>query len=84
LVKPKNMTMFSYSPYLMVARSEINLREYTCTSELVKEIIDLRKKVLVLDSDFVESMIVHTHPLCTILLQDKNHKCSQVDELGRM
>jgi hypothetical protein len=39
---------------LMISRLKINLREYTCTTELVKPIIDPGQWILVLDNHFVE------------------------------
>jgi hypothetical protein len=57
----------------MIARPKINLRKYACTSELIKKIINLGQRILSFDGDFIESMIVNTHPLCVILLRDKDN-----------
>jgi hypothetical protein len=60
----------------MVTRPKVNLREYTCTMELIKQIVDPGQWILVFDSDFIESMIVNTHPLCAFFLRDKNDRDS--------
>jgi hypothetical protein len=36
----------------MISKSKINLREYTCTTELVKQVNDPGQWILVLDSHF--------------------------------
>jgi hypothetical protein len=38
---------------LMISRSKINLREHTCTSELIKQIINPRKWILILDGNLI-------------------------------
>jgi hypothetical protein len=60
----------------MIARPKINLGKYACTSELIKKIINPGQRILVFDSDFIESMIVNTHPLRVILLWDKDNRGS--------
>ena len=75
-VSPKDTTVNSNCPYLvtkavfgislsnlhlMIARSEINLREILGTSELVKQIIDPWQGVLVLDGDCVQVPVINAH-----------------------
>jgi hypothetical protein len=70
----QNVT-FSYLQ-LILSRSNIDLREHTRTMELTKQIINPWQWVLVLDSNLIQSTIIHTHLLSTILLQDENHRGS--------
>jgi hypothetical protein len=60
----------------MIFILEINLREYTCTTELVKHVINLGQWILVLDSHFVEGLIVNAYPLGDILFRDNYDWCS--------
>jgi hypothetical protein len=43
---------------------------------LIKQIINPRQQVLVLDGNLIQGMIIHAQPLGTNLLQDKNHRGS--------
>jgi hypothetical protein len=56
----------------MIARPEVNLGEYPCSSKLIEQDIDPGKRVLVLDSDFIKGFVVHTHSKRLILLLDKD------------
>ena len=38
---------------LMIAQSQIDFREYLSSTQLVKQIVNPRKRILILDSDFV-------------------------------
>jgi hypothetical protein len=60
----------------MVTRLKINLGEYTCTTEMIKKIIDLGQRIHVFHSDMVGSMMVNTHPLWAVFLRDKNDRGS--------
>jgi hypothetical protein len=44
--------------------------------KLIEKIINPRQRVLVLDGNLIQDMIIHAQPLGTILLRDKNHKGS--------
>jgi hypothetical protein len=44
--------------------------------ELIKQIINPRQRVLVLDGNLIQSTIIHAHVLSTILLWDENHRGS--------
>src|SRR6185436_7648668 len=55
-------------PQLKIARTKINLREYTSTSKQIEEILNTGQWMLVLDSDCIQLPIIHTHPLRAILL----------------
>ena len=57
----------------MVTRSQIYLREYAGTSELVEQIFYPWQGVLVLDSDFIQGSVVYAHPFGTIFLLYKQH-----------
>jgi hypothetical protein len=56
----------------MIARPEVNFGEYPCSSKLIEQDIDPRKRVLVLDCDLIKGSIVHTHSKRLILLLDKD------------
>jgi hypothetical protein len=60
----------------MITRPKINLGKYTCTSELIKKIIDPGQRIFVFDGDFIENMILNTHPLHVIFLRDKVNRGS--------
>jgi hypothetical protein len=60
----------------MIFWSKIDLREHTCTMELIEQIINSRQRVHVLDGNLIQGMIIYSQPLSTILLQDKNHRGS--------
>jgi hypothetical protein len=68
----------------MIARLDVNLEEYPCSSKLTEQDIDPGKRVLVLDSDLIKGSVVHTHSECLILLLDKDCGHPEGDELGRM
>jgi hypothetical protein len=56
----------------MITRPEVNLREYPSSGKLIKEKVNLGKRVLILDSDLIKGSIVHTHLQRLILLLDEN------------
>jgi hypothetical protein len=68
----------------MLSRSKIDLIERTRTIELIKQIINPRQWVLVLDGNLIQGIIIHTQPLGTILLRDKNHGGPHGDEIGKI
>ena len=45
---------------LMIAGTEINLREHSGSRQLIKQDIDARKRILVLDGDCIQRSIIHT------------------------
>jgi hypothetical protein len=44
--------------------------------ELIEQIINPRQRILVLDGNLIQGMIIHAQPLGTILLRDKYHRGS--------
>jgi hypothetical protein len=52
---------------------KIDLREHTCTMELIEHIINPRQRTLILDGNLIKCMIILAQSLSTILLWDKNH-----------
>jgi hypothetical protein len=44
----------------MITRTEINLGKDSCTSELIKENVDVGQRILVLDGDDIQRPVVHT------------------------
>jgi hypothetical protein len=61
---------------LILSRSKIDFKEHMRTMELIKQTINPRQRVLVLDGNLSQSMIIHAHPLSTIVLRDKNYRGS--------
>jgi hypothetical protein len=49
---------------------------------LIKHIVDPGEWIHVFDGDFIQSMIVNTHPLCAVFLMDKITGAPHGDELG--
>jgi hypothetical protein len=49
----------------MISRSKINLREHTNTMELIKQIINPRQQILVIDGNRIQGTIIHAQPLST-------------------
>ena len=97
-VRPKDTTVNSNCPYLvtkaffrdvtlsnlhlMIARSEINLGEILGTSKLIKQIIDSWQRVLVLDGDCIQVLVVNAHSHRAILLLNKQTRDPQGEALG--
>jgi hypothetical protein len=44
----------------MITRTEINLGENSGSSQLIKEYIDSRKRIFVLDGYCIERSVIHT------------------------
>jgi hypothetical protein len=61
---------------LILSRLKINFREHMRTMELIKQTINPRQQVIVLDGNLVQSTIIHAPLSSTILLQDGNHRGS--------
>src|SRR6185295_12136966 len=55
-------------PQLKIARTQINLREYTSTSKQIKQILNTGQWMLVLNGNYVQLPIIDTHSLRAILL----------------
>ena len=45
----------------MIPGSEVNLGEYPCSIQLVKQIINARERVLIFDGDLIQLVIVYAH-----------------------
>ncbi|KAJ0582257.1 hypothetical protein HanHA300_Chr04g0150211 [Helianthus annuus] len=58
---------------LMIARTKINFGETGSALELIKEIVDTRKRVTILDGEFVELTIIDTHAERAIFLFNEEH-----------
>ncbi|MFS7971870.1 hypothetical protein Hanom_Chr09g00837931 [Helianthus anomalus] len=58
---------------LMITRTKIDFGETGSALELVKEIVDTRKRVTILDGEFVELTIIDTHAERTIFLFNEKH-----------
>src|ERR1043165_9679636 len=58
---------------LVITRPQINLRIIAGALKLVKEIINARKRVTVLDGHFVQLTVINTHTKAPILLLHKQN-----------
>src|SRR5262249_928618 len=63
-------------PELMISRSEIYLREHLSRLQLVKEIINPGQRIPVLHSHLVQFPVIYAHPERTVLLPDKQNRCT--------
>src|SRR3982074_1986635 len=61
---------------LPVARTQIEFGEVLASCKPVEEVVDARERILVLDCDVVECAIINPHTEATILLFDKEDRCS--------
>ena len=54
------MNLFVLDPHLMVIRSQVNLGKYLCSSHLIKEVINPRKRIFILHSNLVQLSVINT------------------------
>jgi hypothetical protein len=55
----------------VITRNEIDPRENSGSSQLIKKNVDLGKRVFVLNGYYIEWSVIHTQPQATIFLLDK-------------
>jgi uncharacterized membrane protein len=65
----------------MISRSKIDLREHTCTIELIEQIINPRQQVFVLDGNVIQGTIIYA-PLVSSFFETKITGALHGDELG--
>ena len=53
---------------LVISGPQINLGEYFCPAELIKQIINSWEWIFVINSDIVQLTVIHTHSQTAILL----------------
>ena len=53
---------------LMIAKPQVNLREYLCFCQLIEQDIDTRQRMLVLNGHNIKQPIIHTHSQRLVLL----------------
>ena len=53
---------------LVIPRSQVNLTKVYCPFELIKQVVNLRERILVLLNDFIELAIINAHSKGPILL----------------
>ncbi|GKA48550.1 hypothetical protein Tco_0741508 [Tanacetum coccineum] len=61
---------------LMITRSKVYLREVARSLKLVKQIVNPREWIMILDGQLVQFTIVYAHEKRSILLLDKQTKLS--------
>lgn len=59
---------------MMLPQMKINLREVSKNLKLVKKIINPRKRVLILHSDFIQLSVVYTHSKGPVITMYKEHR----------
>ena len=57
---------------LVVAASQVHLRENNCTHKLIKEFIYPRKRICILDRFLIERAVVNNQPISFILFLDED------------
>ena len=70
----QNVIVFDFE--LMITRSEVYLCEMAGTLKLVKQVINPRDGILILDCDVVQLSIVNAHYGGTIFLPYEQHCCT--------
>ena len=60
--------IFTSHPKVVVSRSKVDPRKVACNLELIKKVVNLRKRILVVNSDFIEFAIINVHSKGPILL----------------
>src|SRR6267154_1912057 len=54
------MNVFILDSHLMVTRPQVNLGKYLCSSHLIKEVINPRKRIFILHSNIVQLSVINT------------------------
>ena len=67
--------IFRTDPDLMVPRPQIDLGEYLHFRQLIKQDINARKRILILDGHRIQGTTVHTHAQRLIFLLHKDSWC---------
>ena len=52
----------------MIAKPQVNLREYLCFCQLIEQDVNAGQRVLVLDGHSIEWPVIHTHSQGLVLL----------------
>ena len=65
------MNVFILDSYLMVTKPQVNLGKYLLSFHLIKEVINPRKRVFIIQCDFVQLSVINTQPEYTIFLLHK-------------
>jgi hypothetical protein len=55
----------------MITRTKVNIRKNFGSSQLTKKNIDSGTRIFVLDGDYIEQSVIHTHSQATIFLFDE-------------
>jgi DNA-directed RNA polymerase subunit F len=61
---------------LVITTSQIHLREHSCTRKLIKEFIDARKRICILDRFLIERTVVNHQSISFILFLDEDGRTS--------
>src|SRR5680860_1022891 len=69
--------IFGLDANLVVTAAKIDLAEILSTLQTVKQLIDPRQWITILDRDVVECSIVHTHAHCAVLFLDEQDRSTE-------
>lgn len=61
---------------LVITASQIHLREHSCTRKLIKELVDARKRIRILDRFLIERAVVNHQSISFILFLDEDGRTS--------
>ena len=68
--------MFRTNKQLMIPWSQIDLQEHCSPLQLIEQVVDTRKWVLILDQDLIQLPIVYAESHWSIIFLDKQQWCS--------
>ena len=54
------MNLFILDSHLMVTRPQVNLGKYLCSSHLIKEVINPRKRIFILHTNLFQLSVINT------------------------
>src|SRR3954470_17622849 len=61
---------------LMVTQPQVEFRKHCGSNKLIIQIVDLRKRIFVLDGGLVDGSVILDQTVCSITLLDKERRCS--------
>ena len=76
--------ILTYQPKLLMPRPQFNLRKVACPLELIKQVMNVRERILVFYCDLDKFTIINEHPNQPIFLLNKQHRSFPWEILGLM
>ena len=71
-------------PKLVIPQSQVNLSKEAYPLELIKQIVNLRERILVRSSDFIELAVINTHSKDPSFLFTNENGAPHGEILGQM